>query len=52
MRILLRVGRKKFGPPTAEHEVAVTAMTNLAQLETLAMKVLDVNTWNELLGGD
>lgn len=49
--VLSRQGRKKFGPPTAAQEAALAAITDLARLEDLSEKVLDVNTWDELLAG-
>jgi hypothetical protein len=48
---VLRQGRKKFGPPTAAHETALAAITDLARLESLSERLLDVNTWDELLAG-
>lgn len=47
--MLLRQGRKKFGPPTPEQEAALTALPDLARLETLSEKLLDVGSWAELL---
>ena len=47
--LLLRVGRKKFGPPTAAHEAAIDELSDLARLEALCEKLLDVNTWDDLL---
>jgi hypothetical protein len=49
--LILRQGRKKFGPPTQYQEATVTAMLNLDHLEALAWQLLDVNTWDELLTG-
>jgi hypothetical protein len=49
---VLRLGRKKFGPPTPEQEAAVNAITDLARLEALSEKLLDVSTWDELLKPD
>jgi predicted transposase YdaD len=49
---LLRLGRTKFGPPTAEQEAAVNAITDLARLRALSEKLLDVSTWDELLKQD
>ncbi len=46
---LLRLGRKKYGPPTPEQEAAVNAITYLARLEALGEKLLDVSSWDELL---
>jgi hypothetical protein len=51
VRSLGLMGRKKFGPPTAAQEAALAALTDLARLEALQMKLLDVNTWDELLAG-
>ena len=51
VRVLLRQGRKKFGPPTAAHEAALAAVTDLARLESLSEQLLDANTWDELLAG-
>lgn len=51
VRSLGLMGRKKFGPPTAAHEAALAATTDLARLEALQVKLLDVNTWDELLAG-
>jgi predicted transposase YdaD len=48
---LMRQGRKKFGPPTEAHEAALAAVTELSRLEALSEKLLDVNTWDELLAG-
>jgi hypothetical protein len=47
--LVLRQGRKKFGPPTAEQEAAVKAIAELPRLEALGEKLLDVATWDELL---
>ncbi len=49
--MLLRQGRKKFGPPTPAHEAALAAVTDLPRLEALSERLLDVNTWDELLAG-
>lgn len=50
--VVLRVGRKKFGPPSPQHEAALSAVADLARLETLEERLLDVNTWDELLKAD
>ena len=50
--VLLRQGRKKFGTPTAAHEAALTAITDLPRLEALSEKLLDVATWDDLLAGE
>lgn len=48
-RTLLRQGRKKFGDPTAEVAATIEAMTVLSRLEDLSDRLLDVNSWDELL---
>ena len=47
--LILRQGRKKFGPPTAKQEATVNAIADLARLERLSENLLDVTTWGELL---
>ena len=47
--LLLRVGRKKLGPLFPAHEAAINELFDLAQLEALCEKLLDVNTWDDLL---
>jgi hypothetical protein len=43
-------GREKFGkPPTRKQQKAVEAMTDLAQLQALAKRLLHVDSWAELL---
>lgn len=49
--LLLRVGSKKFGRPTPAHELAINELTDLARLEALSEKLLDVTTWDDLLDG-
>ena len=47
--LLLRVGRKKLGPLLPAHEAAINEIFDLARLEVLCEKLLDVNTWDDLL---
>ena len=47
--ILLKMGGKKFGPADADTEVAVNAIDDLDRLDRLAVALLDVTTWTELL---
>ena len=49
--MILRQGRKKFGPPSSEQEAAVVAVTDVVRLEELAERLLDANAWDELLAG-
>ena len=47
---LLRQGKKKFGrSPTKKLAAELDAITDTARLEALSERLLDVNTWSELL---
>ena len=48
--ILLRQGRDRFGEPSAEITGLLFAETDLGRLETLAIRLLHVKTWEKLLG--
>jgi hypothetical protein len=48
-RLLLRQGRKRFGPPDAATESALTAIKDLERLERLADAILTATSWQELL---
>ncbi len=48
---LLKLGRAKLGTPTAEQTNKVNAIQDLARLDRLVLRVLKVNTWDELLRG-
>ena len=48
--ILLRQGRDRFGEPSAEIIALLFAETDLGRLEALAIRLLHVKTWEELLG--
>jgi hypothetical protein len=49
--LMLRLGRKKFGKiPTKKQQKALAAVTDLAQLEALAVRLLGVDSWAELFG--
>jgi hypothetical protein len=48
-RILLRIGRRKFGIPGAGVQVAIEAISDIERLETLAERVPDYSHWEELL---
>ena len=47
--MLLRQGRKRFGPPDARVQRSIEAIGNLERLEMLSERLLDVSTWDELL---
>jgi predicted transposase YdaD len=49
--ILLRQGRKRFGPPEPDITAAVEAITDLDRLERLSERLLDVSSWQDLLAG-
>ncbi len=46
---LLRLGRKKFGPPDETVEATINAVADLDRLNALLDRILDVATWDELL---
>jgi predicted transposase YdaD len=46
---LLRLGRKKLGPPTESAEAEIAALEDLERLSSLLDRILDVSTWDELL---
>ncbi len=50
-RLLVRQGQKRFGPPTSSVKAKVESVVNLAKLEKLADKILDVQSWDELIAG-
>ncbi len=47
--LLLKLGTKRFGPADAATEAAVNALDDLDHLDRLAVALLDVTTWAELL---
>ena len=50
--LLLRQGRRKFGKaPTRKQRGELDAGADLARLEALADRLLDVSSWSELLNG-
>ena len=48
-RILLRLGRKRFGPPKAAVKSKIEAIDDLVQLEHLSDRILDAQSWDELI---
>jgi hypothetical protein len=48
-KILLRLGRKRFGPPDKATRATLEALTDLNRLEDLSERVLVVTSWQELL---
>jgi hypothetical protein len=49
--ILLRLGGKWFGALSIEVQAALTAITGIERLEQLSERLLDVESWEELLAG-
>ena|SRR5437899_1959075 len=49
--ILLRLGGKRFGPAPAELQTALGAIGIRERLEQLSERLLDVESWDELLAG-
>lgn len=49
--ILLRLGRRRFGPPSDDIENQIRSIQDLARLEALTDRILDVHSWEELLKG-
>ena len=47
--LLLRMGNKRFGPPTAAEQAALASIASLEKLEQLAERLLEVENWQELL---
>src|SRR5437879_4328397 len=48
-RVLLLQGKKRFGPADAQLTAALKAITDLARLEQLCVRLLKAKSWQELL---
>jgi hypothetical protein len=48
-QLLLRLGKKRFGPPSKDIETDLQNITSLERLEQLAERLLEVGNWQELL---
>jgi len=48
---LLRLGRRRFGPPSDDSENQIHAIQDIARLEALTDRILDVHSWEALLNG-
>jgi hypothetical protein len=48
-QVLLRLGRRKLGPPGEKVEAEITALGDLDRLHDLIDRILDVSSWDELL---
>jgi predicted transposase YdaD len=49
--LLLRLGRKRLGPPSRRINSAIKGMTDLQRIEQLTERVLDGTSWDALLDG-
>ena len=47
--LVLRLGRKRFGPPAPAAEAALENEASVERLEQLAERLLEVESWDELL---
>jgi hypothetical protein len=50
-RLILSMGRRKFGVPSTGMEATLEEITDQAKLEAIAERLLDVSTWEDLLAG-
>jgi hypothetical protein len=50
-KLLLRLGRRKFGAPDKVTEATIRAIRRLKRLEDMGERLLTVNSWEELLAG-
>ena len=48
-RMILRLGRQKFGPASDAIVAAIKGITNLERFERLFDRILTVSTWDELV---
>jgi predicted transposase YdaD len=48
--ILKRQGSKRFGTPSPRFEAAIDTIADLERLEQLTERILDVTSWEELIG--
>ena len=46
---ILKLGTKRFGDPTIEIRGALSGMKDIAQLDSLMDRLLDVSSWAELM---
>jgi hypothetical protein len=47
--MLLRLGRRRLGPPVPAIEARIQAITKLEEIEKLLDRLLDVSSWEELM---
>ena len=46
---ILKLGTKRFGEPTPQIHAALSGMNDIARLDTLMDRLLDVSSWDELM---
>lgn len=49
IKMLLRQGQRKFGPPSAEIETTLRSIKDLDRLERMGEEMLTAQSWQELL---
>ena len=49
--LLILMGRKRLGEPGKETEARIAVIADRERLERLCQRVLDVETWEDLLAG-
>ena len=48
-RIIIKQGRKKFGPTVSSNEAAIRSIADLSRLERMIEAIIVVKNWHELL---
>jgi hypothetical protein len=48
-KVILKLGRKRFGAPNNQIKTALKSMVDIAEIDRLWDKLLDANSWKELL---
>jgi predicted transposase YdaD len=51
-KVLLRQGRKRFGPPDSATAAALEAISDLDRLERMSDRMLEAASWDDLLATD
>ena len=49
-KFLLLVGENRFGAPSARQAAALEAITDLGRLEQMWRRILEADSWEDLLG--
>ena len=50
-RMILSMGKRKFGPSSPETEAALKGITDHSKLEAIGVRLFDVSSWEDLLTG-